>query len=172
MPRVINIDALVVETVTLNLRMPDGSVKTYDLRDDVPVSVGLLTFQLMQKEQDLKAAEAAGEPAFQVQGKRLEMMSADITHILGEIFRHTYPETTDGELAMLIPPSQGMEIVKVFFTSLTAKFKPLESATDSSSSPESQTPSQGRSNLPAADPLSGETPSPKPSSEPDPETAA
>lgn len=164
MPRVINLDALVVETVTVNLKMPDGSTKTYDLKDDVPVEVGMLAFKLMQKEQDIQASEASGSTSkFDAQAQRLEMMADDVTHILGEIWRHTYPETTDAELAALIPPAQGMAIMQVFFTSLTARFNAPGSATDSVPSQEQQ----GRSNLPAPDPLSAEIPSPKPlSSEP------
>lgn len=171
MPRVINLDALVVDTVTVNVRKPDGTVQTFVLKDDVPLDVGLLTFKLMQKEQDLQAMEASGGAnKFNVQSERLQMLSDDVTHILGEIFRHTYPQTTDEELAALIPPGQGMEIVKAFFTSLTARFSTQPSSTDTASS--TPVPAAPATMPSVSDPTLDATPLPSSSSEPEPEPEA
>jgi hypothetical protein len=160
MPQILNIDALVVDTVTLNLKLPDGTVKAFHLKDDIPVTTGLLAFQLMQKQAAIKEADT-GKNSFELQGQLLQMLSDDLAHIVGEIFRHSYPEMSDAEIATLISPANQMAILQIFFTRLTSRFSGPGTNTASSSSQE-QSQSQ------ASEPSSEEIPSPSSSNDPDP----
>lgn len=120
MPRILNLSALVPDVITVNVVQPDGSVKSYDLKDDIPVDVAVL---LMQLDQHFKAADTNMD--------RLKITEEETTHVVGEIFRHTYPEITDAMVAP-IKPSDRMALIQVFFTSLISRYSAQANGTDSS----------------------------------------
>lgn len=114
-----NFTALVVDTIDVNVTMPDGTVKTFHLKDDIPVQIGVMVLHEVQKEQD------AGNDA----GAHLALIDGDVTHICGEIFRHSYPDVTDDEIAGMLQPMDRMDIVMTFFQILTARYKRPPSVT-------------------------------------------
>jgi hypothetical protein len=131
MPKIINLDALVVDTITVNIKMPDGSMQTFDLKDDIPLAIALETMQAMQQAAELNTAGTDKVETVTA----IQTLDGSISHILGEIFRHTYPETTDEQISGLLAFNQRLELLKLFFTVLTSRFKVQPSAMDSSASP-------------------------------------
>lgn len=152
MPRVLNLSALVADIVTVNIVQPDGTTQSYDLKDDISLDAAALVMQL---DDHFKAATTNFE--------RLQITENETTHVVGEIFRHTYPEVTD-EMVRVIKPSDRMAIIQLFFTSLIDRYSAQASSTTSSTEPTSQetaeqTESQEQSTASASLPVETQSPS-------------
>lgn len=109
MPRALNFDAIIVETIDVT-----KGGRTYKLRDDVPMTTLVRVFALLELQQSMrgrevvKAAEAAAW---------LDEQQALTLEICGAIFRHSLPELTDDELRTLFTFEEQLQLVMLFFTS-------------------------------------------------------
>lgn len=129
--RIVNFDAIVVNTIQVKINLPDGGgTKTYDLKDNFDLDIGLQAMQVMQQAADVSKSEDKTAQVAAI----LEINSA-VTHVLGEIFRHSYPGVTDAEIASELAFNSRLELLKLFFTPIMSQFRSLQPATDSSTSP-------------------------------------
>src|SRR5215469_8324359 len=110
MPIVINLDAILVDSVNVTVHMPDGSQREYILNDDVPDAIGFMVFKLAQRQTELSEAD---DDDLAVVEARWKLTTEYTTHILGEIWRHSYPEITDAWLVSTFGPQQRMELIKL-----------------------------------------------------------
>lgn len=126
MPKFFNLDALIPETVMVNLTMADGTTKQFTLRDDFPDEIGFGIIRLIQQLGELRQGGAANSAESII--AQLQLLQGDGTHLLGEIFRHSDPSVTDADLTV-IKPYDRMGLLTAFFTSLMTRFKGLQPST-------------------------------------------
>lgn len=121
MPQIINLDAIECDYIDI---IKAG--ETYHLRDDVPSETLLQVLALDRaayidgidttvpaNEADVTLAEVHGRA--QQMELALRRYKADVVHILGEIFRHTLPQTTDAELLARFSLAEAEQVVQLFF---------------------------------------------------------
>jgi hypothetical protein len=91
--------------------------RTYRLRDDIGAMVGLLLFRLQALARELPTFEQAAEMPVEEIEARSQAYGREQVAACGAIFRHTYPEMSDDEVARALPTEQArQELILVFFT--------------------------------------------------------
>ena len=110
MVRVLNFDTLSVDYVDIEV----GGKLLWHLRDDVPTSILIRAFAVVDLERRYQEAAAANN-ADQLADVYAEYEQA-LCHHCAEIIRHSYPDVSDAEVAGALLPRAQMEILKVFFT--------------------------------------------------------
>lgn len=107
MPQVINFDVLTADTVEVE-KTVGGVRRVWKLRDDVSAAVLMRFFELAQAQ----AAEMT-EADVIAQFRAAERVYLTV---LLDIFRHTYPETTEEELREWFTFEQRKSLVDAFFS--------------------------------------------------------
>jgi len=167
MAGVLDLDAVVVETTEIKKTI-GGKLRTWALRDDVPPEIMLACFRMLSHAEMQSAAitalqAQAGESDIeQIEAalasveEKLLAQQDEVTHICGDIFRHTYPETTDGDIRAWFHADERTNIVQLFFTRrLAASSTPLSATT------ETPTPNRAQRRAASSQRSSGAIPSQK-----------
>lgn len=148
MAGVLDLDAVVVETTEVKKTI-GGKLRTWTLRDDVPPEIMLACFRMLSHAEIQGAAIAALqkqtgegdieqiEAALASVEEKLLAQQGEVTHICGEIFRHSYPETSDEEIVAWFRADERTNIVQLFFTRRLA-----QSSTPLSDTTETPTPNR------------------------------
>lgn len=149
MAGVLDLDAIVVETTEI-AKTVRGKRQTWQLRDDIPAEIMLACFRLMAHAEiegnaisALQSQAQDGDPAAieaamaEVQAK-LQAQENEVTHICGEIWRHTYPETSDEDIRAWLRADERTRIVQLFFTRRLAESSTLSADTTATPTPNRQ----------------------------------
>jgi len=114
MPQVLNFDLVSYDTVTITKGEHD-----YVLRDDVPVEriAPIVAFmaRMSQWQVSTQTGISTEEDVIAVADMFTEL-NADLIHLVGEIFRHTFPGMGDEEIGTLFDFQQRLGIVQLFFS--------------------------------------------------------
>lgn len=161
-PRYLNFDAVTAQRVTITAR----GGRAFELRDDVPAAV-LLRYQMLPSVEDRSKAlalrlrkEAKAAPEGETPERQLERelaekdamraalagfareLQADVIDVAGDLFRHTYPALTNGELfgawderrfsheGGTFTPQEAQQIVELFTSLRGGAFSPRPPATE------------------------------------------
>lgn len=161
MPQVINFDVVTCDTVEVRKTVA-GETRVWKLRDDVSAETMIRFFELARAEQTAEAAadQAAdgegGPTRGPARGVAEAFRAADRVYVavLVEIFRHTYPETTEAELRAAFSYEERKQLVDLFFS-----LAGFASSGPSSGAPNS-TPMPATSIPPSTDPTVAEPATP------------
>lgn len=151
MPGILNLDEVLVERTEIQKTI-SGQVRTWSLRDDIPVEVMLRVFRLMGNARqnatavqkvDVETPAGAGDDqvdeiftAITVMQQSLETYIDEALDVCLGIWQHSYPETTREELRAWFTHEERERIVQLFFSRRLAASRQLSSAT----TPEPTTP--------------------------------
>ena len=149
MAGMLDLDAIVVETTEI-AKTIDGKRRVWALRDDIPPEIMLQCFRLMGHAElqsgavsELRATMDTDDPASVVSAvETLEQtmlaQAEEVTHICGNIFRHSYPETTDDEMRRWFRDDERIRIVQLFFTRRLQASSTLSADTTATPTPNRQ----------------------------------
>lgn len=88
---------------------------TYELRDDIPMEVIVRGFALKSVGERLQAAGGGGEAAQAEVEAAFDEAAEETIPVVGDIFRWSYPDFTDDEVATLFSMEERMQLIQVFF---------------------------------------------------------
>lgn len=151
---ILNLDAIAPQTIDVEkLDSATGEKRAWKLRADVPTSVLMRCFYLVELEQRRPKVEFDLDAPVDVEEvKHLEATvlahegqeEEEALAILGAIWRHTYTGTPDEELRKTLTATERRQILNIFFLLLLARSGKLPSpatpASSSTDSPASSTP--------------------------------
>lgn len=133
--RYINFDTLDYTPVTITKRG-----RTWELRDDVPMRVMAQCFKVLNFWPDFSQRMAGVDESDEAEAKAaiddaFDELAAMTVPLVGAIFRHTLPETTDAEIAEWFSDEERVHIIRDFFTLRSQSLTPQPSAPPATASP-------------------------------------
>ena len=112
------------------------SDQQYHLRDDIPVEVMVAGFELQEIIADLgRLGKVDKDESRGIIGHANERT----TVILADIFRHTYPDVSDEEMATEFSLEERLHLIQLFFTRRSAQWRERAGAINDASAAVSST---------------------------------
>ncbi len=172
MPQVVNLDEVLVERTEIRKTVPGEQVpRVWHLRDDIPAEVMLRVFRLMKSARDSGAAaksavdELSAKDGSAIEDEMVDAITAmeerlkehvqETLEITLDIWRHSYPATTEDELRDWFTHEERERLVQLFFSRrLMGSLSPSSGTTGTTTMSKTQQKAQRRRS-------SGATPSQK-----------
>lgn len=103
---------------------------TYELRDDIPMEVMVRGFALKSVGERMQAAgSSGGEDAQAEVAAAFDEASEETIPVVGDLFRWSYPDFTDDEVATFFSMEERMQLIQVFFQRRLAQLQVQPDAT-------------------------------------------